>query len=46
MFIDLYSRITKKLAYFAFNTNENTADEISDYLWNKMMSVSDKNWAL
>jgi len=40
----MYNRITKNLTYFEFKKDENTADEISDYLWNKMKMVCDKNW--
>ncbi|XP_060843535.1 uncharacterized protein LOC132923509 isoform X2 [Rhopalosiphum padi] len=39
-----YNRITKKLAYFEFNTDEKTDNEISECLWNKIKLVSDKNW--
>ncbi|KAF0742413.1 Uncharacterized protein FWK35_00025406 [Aphis craccivora] len=38
-----YNRITKKLAYFEFNT-EKTENTISECLWNKIKLVSDKNW--
>jgi len=46
MLIDTYNRITKKLAYFEFNTDEKTDDEISICLWNKIKLVSDKNWEI
>ncbi|XP_025206568.1 uncharacterized protein LOC112602612 [Melanaphis sacchari] len=39
-----YNRITKKLAYFEFNTDEKTDNEISQCLWNKIKLVSDNNW--
>ncbi|KAE9527691.1 hypothetical protein AGLY_012764 [Aphis glycines] len=39
-----YNRITKKLAYFEFNTGEKTDNKISECLWNKIQLVSDKNW--
>lgn len=41
-----YNRITKKLAYFEFNTDEKTDNEISVCLWNKIKLVSDKNWEM
>lgn len=39
----MYNKVTKKLTYFQFKKDENTADEISDYLWNKMKMICDKN---
>lgn len=44
MTIDTYNRITKKLAYFEFNSKEKNDVEISECLWKKIMLVSDKNW--
>jgi len=40
----MFNLITKKLAYFKFDTNEKNADNISRYLWTKMKCVSDKHW--
>lgn len=40
----MFNRITKNLTYFEFNSNEKSVDEISEYLWNKIKSVSDKKW--
>lgn len=42
MLIDIYNRISKKLAYFEFNTGEQTNNEISVYLWNKIKLVSEE----
>jgi len=42
MSTDTFNRITNKLAYFEFNTDEKTDNEIAGYLWNKIKLVSDK----
>lgn len=44
MSTDTFNTITKKLAYFEFNTDEKTDSEIAECLWNKIKLVSDKNW--
>lgn len=36
----MINKITKKVAYFEFNKNEETADEISTYMYGKIKSVS------
>ncbi|NP_001232993.1 uncharacterized protein LOC100163924 [Acyrthosiphon pisum] len=41
-----FNRITKKLAYFEFNTDEKTDNEIAECLWNKIKLVSDKTWEM
>lgn len=41
----MFNIITKKLKYFEFNMDGKDI-EISEYLWNKMMLVSDENWEL
>lgn len=46
MFIDMFNTITKKLKYFEFNMNGKTANEISEYLWNNIKLLSDKNWEI
>jgi len=44
MSTDTFNRTTKKLAYFEFNTDEKTDNEIAVCLWNKIKLFSDKTW--
>lgn len=44
MSLDLFNKLTMRLTYFEFNKEQKTANEISEYLWTKMKSISNNQW--